>query len=80
MAEYESLIHLSRWRRVVIWFCENPVGQSIWAIPLGLLFAAPFFYIGFWWAALIIVAGVAFALGWSAARRRLLRDGRLDKL
>ncbi|KAF1692649.1 hypothetical protein CSC64_06585 [Pseudoxanthomonas koreensis] len=64
----------------MIWLLENPTGQAIWAIPLAALFFLPVKWLGFWWVALIIVAGLAFAFGWNAARRRWLRDGHIDKL
>lgn len=80
MTDYESLVHLSRWRQVVIWFCENPIGYGITSILAATALFAPVFLIGAWWMVMIVVAGLAFALGWNAARRRWLRDGRIDKL
>jgi len=80
MAEYESLAHLSRWRRVVIWFCEDKIGLTITTVASMLIAFGPAFWLGMWWFALVIVAAVAFTVGWNAARRRWLRDGHIDKL
>lgn len=80
MAEYESLIHLPRWRRAAIWFCENPVGYGITSLLAALVVFAPIFWVGAWWMAMIVVAGLSFALGWNMARRKWLRDGLIDKL
>lgn len=64
MAEYESLAHLPRWRRVVIWFCENPAGQLL--VFLALL--SPVFVFGLWWGAVMFAFGVGFGLGYWTAR------------
>ncbi len=80
MADYESLAHLPRWRRLVIWLCENPVGLALWGWPAILAAIAPAYWLGLWWIVVVIVAGVSFALGWGAARRKLIRDGYLPKL
>lgn len=70
MAEYESLIHLPRWRRTIIWLCESHVLS--WAIFLALL--APLFLFGWWWAVAIAGLCVGFYLGYWTARAYLL-DG-----
>lgn len=80
MAEYESLVHLPRWRRALIWLGEHPVGYGLTSLVLGAIVFAPAFLIGGWWLALVVVAGLSFALGWNMARRRWMREGRIDKL
>lgn len=69
-----------RWQKVALWLGEDPLGQAIWMVPAALLIFAPAYYFGLWWGALIVVAGVSFAAGWNAARRKFLREGFIDKL
>lgn len=64
MAEYESLAHLPRWRRVVIWFCESQIGQAL--VFFALL--SPIFLIGLWWGAVVFAFGVGYAVGYWVAR------------
>lgn len=77
---YHSDLHLPRWKRVLLWLFESNVGRSIFAMTAVLVVFLPGYWLGPWWLALVITAGVAFALGWNAARRRWLQDGRVDKL
>lgn len=65
MADYESLAHLSRWRRLVIWFCEDSVGRNISGLLfVGILFG-PALVVGRWW----MLVGAAFVLGFWAGYR-----------
>lgn len=68
--EYESLIHLPRWRRVVIWLCESHVLS--WSIFAALL--APIFFLGWWWAGILAALAIGFYLGYHVARAYLI-DG-----
>jgi len=77
---YHSDLHLPRWKRVVLWFVETRAGQSVLALPHLLLVFAPSYWLGNWWLALLLTAGVFFLLGWNAARRRALRDGTVPKV
>ena len=77
---YHSDLHLPRWKRVLLWLVETPIGVALWGIPLLLLVFAPSYWFGGWWLVLVLTAGVSFALGWNAARRRWLQDGRIDKV
>jgi len=64
MAEYESLAHLPRWRRVLIWSCESQVFH--WVVFLALL--APMLFFGLWWAAVLAALGIGFLIGYWVAR------------
>lgn len=68
MAEYESLIHLSRWRRLVIWLCEDDVGRGLAGLIVGTLLFGPVFVFGGWW--IVVVAGtlLGFFAGYRLAR------------
>ncbi len=80
MADYESLAHLPRWRRVLIWLAEHPTGRLLWMLPALFLIASPVYFIGLWWIAVVGAACFSFVLGWNLAVRKLKRDGYLDKL
>ena len=77
---YHSDLHLPRWKRGLLWLLENPLGQALWGIPLLGLAFAPTYWLGIWWPILLVVAGLAFAIGWNAARRKGLQTGRIDPL
>ena len=77
---YDSDVHLPRWKRAVFWLFESPTGIALWGIPVLFLLFAPSYWFGAWWLIVIVVAGMSFALGWSAARRKMLRDGWVNKL
>lgn len=64
MAEYESLAHLSRWRRAVIWLCESPAVQ----LAVVCLLFAPVFLVGRWWGAVVLALGIGFGAGYWTAR------------
>lgn len=65
MADYESLAHLSRWRRLVIWFCEDKVGFGITSLVAAAILFGPGFYFGRWWLAVV----AAFLFGFLAGYR-----------
>lgn len=67
MTEYESLAHLSRWRRLVIWFCEDSVGRNIAGIAVGLLLCVPIFIFKGWGLALLAAALLGFWAGYRLA-------------
>lgn len=77
---YHSDLHLPRWKRLLLWLFESPTGQAIWGIPLGIASMAPVMWWGIWWPIGIAAVGLVFAFGWNCARRRFLRDGRIDPL
>lgn len=68
MAEYESLIHLSRWRRLVIWLCEDSVGRNIAGVVVGLLLFSPLYFFKWWGLALVVVFLLGFVIGYRLAR------------
>lgn len=67
MTDYESLAHLSRWRRLVIWFCEDSVGRNIAGIAAGLLLCVPIFIFKGWGLALVAAAILGFWAGYRLA-------------
>jgi len=77
---YHSDVHLPRWKRLLLWLFESPVGQALWMVPIALVAFAPVYWFGLWWPLLIAVAGISFALGWNAARRKMLRGEPVDGL
>ena len=68
MADYESLAHLSRWRRLVIWLFEDKVGYTITSIVFVAILTGPGFYFGRWWMAVLAALGVGFLAGYRLAR------------
>lgn len=67
MTDYESLAHLSRWRRLVIWFCEDSVGRGISGLVIGLLLCVPVFLFKGWGLALLAAALLGFWAGYRLA-------------
>lgn len=68
MADYESLAHLSRWRRLVIWLFEDKVGYGITSLVVGSLLFGPVFAFGWWWVAVIAGTLLGFVAGYRLAR------------
>lgn len=68
MAEYESLAHLSRWRRTVIWFCEDKVGFGITTVVFCALNFGPLYWLGWWWLVVVAALWGGFALGYNTAK------------
>lgn len=66
--EFESLAHLSRWRRLVIWFCEDPVGRNIAGVVAGLLLFSPVYFFKWWGLALVAALLIGFVAGYRLAR------------
>lgn len=67
MAEYESLAHLSRWRRLVIWFCEDRVGRSISGLVFVAALTGPGFYFGRIWILALAGLAIGFVAGYKLA-------------
>lgn len=80
MEEYESLVHLPRWRRIVIWFCEDRLGLSILSLTACALMFGPAYWLGWWWVAVILALWVGFAFGYNTARFWALRGDVPPKL
>ena len=68
MADYESLAHLSRWRRLVIWFCEDRVGRGIAGVAAGLILCTPIFLFKGWGLAILAALLLGFVAGYRLAR------------
>jgi len=68
MAEYESLIHLSRWRRLVIWLCEDDVGRNISGLIVISVLFAPIYFFKWWGLAVVVALLVGFVAGYRLAR------------
>lgn len=77
---YHSDLHLPRWKRLLLWLLESPLGFALWGIPAVLLAIAPAYWFGVWWVLLIVAGGLGFAFGWNSARRSFERNGRIDPL
>jgi len=67
MTDYESLAHLSRWRRLVIWFCEDRIGRGIAGVVFGLILFGPGFYFGRIWMLVIAALCLGFFAGYKLA-------------
>lgn len=67
MADYESLAHLSRWRRLVIWLFEDKVGYSITSLVFVLLLGLPIYFFKGWGLALVAAALLGFLVGYRLA-------------
>lgn len=65
--EFESLAHLSRWRRLVIWFCEDSAGRNIAGITIALLLFSPLYFFKWWGLAIITSALLGFWAGYRLA-------------
>ncbi|MNM64802.1 hypothetical protein D3C81_762130 [compost metagenome] len=68
MTDYESLAHLSRWRRTVIWLCEDKVGRNVSAVIALTVMLGPMYWLGLWWLAVIAALWIGFVLGYNTAR------------
>lgn len=68
MADYESLAHLSRWRRLVIWFCEDRVGRNLTAVVAMAIMLGPMYWFGWWWMVVDAALWIGFAFGYNTAR------------
>lgn len=66
--EFESLAHLSRWRRLVIWLFEDKVGYGITSVVFASLLFGPVFVFGWWWVAVITGTLLGFFAGYRLAR------------
>lgn len=69
-----------RWEKAVLWLFGSEIGLTILAVPLIGAMAYCFWRFGWHAAGYFFVASFAFILGWNMARRKLLRDGFLNKL
>lgn len=67
MADYESLAHLSRWRRLVIWLFENKVGRSASGLVFVAILTAPGFYFGRVWVLALAGLAIGFVAGYKLA-------------
>lgn len=72
--------HLPRWRRLVIWFCEDEIGFGIASLVAALLVGSPMFFFGLTWLWVIMAAAGGFIGGWGAARRKQAREGCIPPL
>lgn len=68
MAEYESLAHLSRWRRLVIWLFEDKVGYTITSLIAAIILMVPIGLFGWWGFALVAAGLLGFVAGYRLAR------------
>lgn len=76
MTDYESMVHLPRWRRAIIWICDSHVLS--WAIFASL--AVPFFLFGWWWAAVVAGLLLGFYLGYWTSRAYLIDGDDIPRL
>lgn len=67
MADYESLAHLSRWRRLVIWLFEDKVGYSITSIAFIFALFSPIYFFKWWGLAIVTAALLGFWAGYRLA-------------
>ncbi len=67
MAEYESLAHLSRWRRLVIWLFEDKLGYSITTLAFVLALSLPIYFFKWWGLAIVAAALLGFLAGYRLA-------------
>lgn len=68
MTDYESLAHLSRWRRLVIWLFEDKVGYTITSSVAATILFGPVFIFGKWWIAVVAGTLLGFWAGYALAR------------
>lgn len=80
MADYDSNIHMPRRKRVILWLLESPTGRIIWGWPLIILAMSPMHWLGIWWLVWCISVALSFTFGWNAARRHIIKTGRLPKI
>lgn len=68
MTDYNSDLHLSRWRRIVIWFCEDRIGKPLTLITATLILILPIYLFGFWWFGVVVAFFLGFIAGYKVAR------------
>lgn len=79
MTDYNSDLHLSRWRRVVIWFCEDDFGRSIVGLTVIFLLGWPVL-LWKWWIAVVLALCIGFVSGYYLARSLWKSEGSVPKL
>lgn len=79
MTDYNSDLHLSRWRRIVIWFCEDNVGHAISIYSAIIALGWPVF-LWRWWIIVLLALGLGFAAGYNVARSFWKSEGHIPKL
>jgi len=79
MTDYNSDLHLSRWRRTVIWFCEDRIGMAITIYTAILVLGWPVF-LWRWWIFVLLALGLGFIAGYKLARSYWKAEGHIPKL
>lgn len=77
---FNSDIHLSKPRRLALWFLESGPGRSILGTTAASVLGIPLLLLGWWWAVVVCALLIGFVTGYWVARSYWLSGEDIPKL